>query len=131
MARTVQTPTATTALPYISKSKYLWGLQCPELLWHAHNAKHVIPPPDAQQAIFDQGHEVGALAKRLFPDGIEVGAGATDFGQVIQSFLETAEVGFTDRQAIQRTGAAIGNPHFDRKALYVSAARESESTVTL
>ncbi len=31
------------------------------------------------QAIFDQGHEVGAWAKRLFPAGIEIAPGVTDF----------------------------------------------------
>lgn len=45
--------------PYLSKSKFLWGLQCPKLLWHAYNAKDKIPQPDAQtQAVFEQGHEV-------------------------------------------------------------------------
>ena len=34
---------------FISKSKFLWGLQCPKLLWHAYNAKHLIPEPDTQQ----------------------------------------------------------------------------------
>src|SRR6266446_1784155 len=53
---------------YLSKSKYLWGLQCHKLLWHAYNAKDLIPERDAAtQAIFDQGHEVGALAKQIFP----------------------------------------------------------------
>ena len=66
----------TIIMPFISKSKFLWGLQCQKLLWHAYNAKNLIPEPDAlQQAIFDQGHEVGALAKLLFPGGIEVGQG--------------------------------------------------------
>ena len=46
----------------MSKSKFLWGSQCKNLLWYAYNAKDQIPEPDAaQQAIFDQGHEVGAL----------------------------------------------------------------------
>ncbi len=71
--------------PYISKSKFLWGVQCPKLLWHAYNAKDKIPPPDAQaQAIFYQGHEVGSLAKKLFPDGIEVGQGVTDLDETIR-----------------------------------------------
>ena len=38
-----------SAASYVSKSKYLWGLQCPKLLWHAYNAKDLIPEPDAQQ----------------------------------------------------------------------------------
>ncbi|MBU6402601.1 MAG: DUF2779 domain-containing protein [Verrucomicrobia bacterium] len=71
--------------PLISKSKFLWGRQCPKLLWHAYNTKHLIPEPDAnQQAIFDQGHEVGALAKQLFPTGIEVGAGVADLDETLQ-----------------------------------------------
>jgi hypothetical protein len=62
--------------PLISKSKFIGGLQCQKLLWHAYNAKHLIPETDAAtQAIFDQGHEVGALSRKMFPDGVEVGAG--------------------------------------------------------
>ena len=33
--------------PYISKSKFLWGLQCHKLLWFAYNQKDAIPQPDA------------------------------------------------------------------------------------
>lgn len=65
--------------PLISKSYYLAGLQCQKLLWAICNAKQLIPKPDTQtQAIFDQGNEVGALAKKLFPDGLEVGLGIDD-----------------------------------------------------
>lgn len=70
--------------PYISKSKFLAGLQCHKLIWHAYNAKHLIPEPDAQtQAIFDQGHQVGELAKQLFPGGIEIGGEANDFNEIL------------------------------------------------
>jgi hypothetical protein len=72
-------------MPMISKSKYLAGLQCHKLLWFYYNAKDEIPEADsAKQAIFDQGHEVGALAKKMFPDGIEVGAGITDLPETIR-----------------------------------------------
>lgn len=58
---------------FLSKSKYLAGLQCQKLLWFHYNAKKEIPAYDDQtQAIFDQGHAVGELAKKLFPDGIDV-----------------------------------------------------------
>ncbi|MBL7960908.1 DUF2779 domain-containing protein, partial [bacterium] len=71
--------------PFLSKSKYLNGLQCPKLLWHHYNAKDEIPKTDAAtQAIFDQGHEVGELAKKLYPDGIEVAKGLVDFEKVIE-----------------------------------------------
>jgi hypothetical protein len=71
--------------PFISKSKFLSGLQCRKLLWFAYNAKDEFPDVDAQtQAIFDQGHEVGNLAKQLFPGGIEVGQGIVDVEAVIR-----------------------------------------------
>ena len=71
---------------YISKSKYMAGLQCHKLLWYYYNQKDAIPPPDAsQQAIFDQGHEVGELAKRLFPDGVEVAKGIFDIRSVLEA----------------------------------------------
>ena len=77
-----------TVRPHISKSKFLWGHQCRKLLWYAYNAKGQIPKADAsQQAIFDQGHEVGALAKSLYPGGIEVSADATEFEQVLKNSL--------------------------------------------
>ena len=58
---------------YLSKSKYLAGLQCPKLLWTHFNDRELIPTPGpAQQHIFDTGHMVGDLAKRLYPGGKEV-----------------------------------------------------------
>jgi len=69
---------------FISKSKFLWGLQCHKLLWHAYNAKHLMPGPDAQQqAIFDQGHDVGSLARQLFPGGIEIAGPSDDFDAIL------------------------------------------------
>ena len=60
-------------MPTLSKSKYLNGLQCHKLIWVLYNDKAKVPPYDAStQAIFDQGHEVGHLAKSLFPGGIEI-----------------------------------------------------------
>jgi len=57
----------------LSKSRYLNGLQCPQLLWIATNEPDRIPSPDpALQHIFDQGHLVGELAKKLFPGGIDL-----------------------------------------------------------
>ena len=59
----------------LSKSRYLNGLQCLRLLWIATNEPKQIPEPDAAtQHIFDQGHMVGDLAKKLYPGGIEVPA---------------------------------------------------------
>jgi len=80
-------------MPLISKTAYLQGLQCPKLLWYRFNQKDAIPEPDAlTQAVFDQGHEVGDLAKRLFPEGIEVGAGITDLNQTIKLTQQALEL---------------------------------------
>lgn len=77
---------------HISKSKFLSGLQCSKLLWTAYNAKHLIPSPDdSLEAIFEQGHEVGALAKQLFPGGIEIGGNAKDLPETIR--LTQGELG--------------------------------------
>ncbi len=49
-------------------------------------------PDAAQEAIFDQGHEIGALAKIALPlDGLEVSADVTDLGQVLQKSLEVVK----------------------------------------
>ncbi len=57
----------------LSKSKYLNGLQCPKLLWVTVNEPSRLPPIDAAtQHTFDEGREVGKLAKRLYPGGIDL-----------------------------------------------------------
>jgi len=57
----------------LSKSKYLNGLQCPRYIWLQFNDLKSIPETDeVTQYIFDQGHEVGYLAKKLFLGGIDI-----------------------------------------------------------
>ena len=59
------------AKTFLSKSKYMEGLQCPKLLWCEFNNKGIFPPVDPnQQAIFDSGTKVGKVAQQLFPGGI-------------------------------------------------------------
>ena len=62
------------ALPrMLSKSRYLNGLQCPRYIWVQFHDPERIPGTDpVTQYIFDQGHEAGYLAKKLFPGGIDV-----------------------------------------------------------
>jgi hypothetical protein len=62
----------------------MMGRQCSKLLWFRYNAKDQIPPPDeAQQAVFDQGTEVGELAQQLFPGGMVVAPGIINPSEVI------------------------------------------------
>jgi hypothetical protein len=70
--------------PCISKTTYLMGLQCQKLLWFRYNAKNQIPAPDqAQQAVFDQGTEVGELARELFPNGLLIAPGVIELDKVL------------------------------------------------
>ncbi len=78
----------------ISKSRFLSGIQCAKLLWYQYNKKEDIPPLSAMQdGIFDQGHEVGELAKKVFPAGIDVdwGANGYDYETGHRSTLELLE----------------------------------------
>ena len=61
------------AFKLLSKSRYLTGLQCPRYIWLQFNEPDKIPETDdITQYIFNQGHEAGYLAKKLFSEGIDV-----------------------------------------------------------
>ena len=71
----------TTARPrYLTKSRFSIALECPTKL--AYLDDDAFANADAQneflRALADGGHQVGALAKTLFPDGIEVDANGHD-----------------------------------------------------
>ena len=56
----------------LSKSRFVSGSQCHKQLWwrvHESDASELAPDP-SQQAIFDQGHLVGARAREQFPGGV-------------------------------------------------------------
>ncbi len=58
---------------YLSKSKYLLGLQCPKLLWTAYNRKTELPPPEQMaEFVMAEGRKVGAVAQRLYPGGLKI-----------------------------------------------------------
>lgn len=56
---------------HLSKSQYTRGLQCIKSLW-LYNYKRELEAEvsDGTQATFDQGHEVGALAREYFKGGV-------------------------------------------------------------
>lgn len=57
----------------LSKSLYTRGLQCQKSLWLKKYKKEVLTPPDSKaEAIFENGNEVGDLACKLFPNGVEI-----------------------------------------------------------
>jgi len=57
----------------LSKSKYLNGLQCPRFLWNSFNDKDKIPESTPfEEYKFEQGNQIGQIAKTLFPKGIDI-----------------------------------------------------------
>lgn len=92
---------------FLSKSKYLVGIQCPKLLWHHYNAKDELPAVDAAtQALFDQGHEVGELAKKLFPDGIDV-----KWDQGFEEVIAESQRLLAQRKPLFEAGLRSGNTY--------------------
>ena len=64
----------------LSKSKYLIGLQCPRYLWTAMHAKEKIPKADeSTEHKFEQGHLIGELSKKWFPEGIDISCDRSEF----------------------------------------------------
>jgi hypothetical protein len=69
----------------LSKSQYIRGLQCHKALWLYRNRRDLMPAPDANRlAVFATGHEVGELAKALFPGGTEIEFDAGNFDSMIE-----------------------------------------------
>ncbi len=57
----------------LSKSSYMRGRQCPKALYLVkHHRELMAPVSPAQQAIFEQGSQVGELAWLRFPSGIDL-----------------------------------------------------------
>jgi hypothetical protein len=91
----------------LTKSAYITGLQCYKLFWIYQNQRDLMPDVDeATQAIFDQGHEIGNLAKTLYPGGIEINWKAGHRAGINQ----TAEV-IAVRKPIFEAGFQYGQTH--------------------
>ena len=57
----------------ITKTKFLAGIQCLKRLYLiAYSPELAAQPDESDQAIIDQGQEVGLLAQQMFPGGLTV-----------------------------------------------------------
>ena len=73
----------------ISKSSFFRGMQCPKSLWlHFNQPEERDDISQAQQQIFDTGHNVGFLAQQLFPGGIDASCG--EYEKVQEAVAHTA-----------------------------------------
>jgi hypothetical protein len=74
------------------------------LLWISVNRKELIPVPDAAtQYKFDQGHLVGELAKKLYPDGIDIPS-----DNFMGNINRTKEL-LNQRKPLFEAGVMVGN----------------------
>ena len=105
---------------YLSKSRYLCGLQCHKQLWwrtHDSGAEELVPDT-ALRAVFARGNEVGEVAREHVPGGILIDR--DEDGYLLQIFTKPVQ----DRptvfyEIIQRKGArSFGKGNF--KALFES-----------
>lgn len=59
--------------PFLSKSRFIKGLQCHKALWLlTHRPELQDEVSASQQAVFDAGTDVGVIAQDLYPGGVEV-----------------------------------------------------------
>jgi len=80
----------------LSKSQYIKALQCHKALWLAKHRPELVPPADkARQHLYDSGHEVGELARGLFPGGVEIECERGDFEAMIANTAAAIAAGAT------------------------------------
>lgn len=73
----------------LTKSNFIKFLECSCQLWLVKQRPDLLPPIDAAlQRIFDEGNKVDVFARKLFPDGVEIGgfneSGARNTKKVIE-----------------------------------------------
>lgn len=75
----------------ISKSSFIRGMKCPKSLYlHLFEPEERDETSEGQQALFDTGHNVGALAQQLFPGGIDASRG--EHGNYDEALAYTREL---------------------------------------
>lgn len=86
----------------LTKSKFMAGLDSEAFLWRVVHEPETIPAPDEMsQARFDDGHIVGELAKKLYPEGIDL----SDF-EFSENIQKTKEL-IAERKIIFEAGFLI------------------------
>ena len=79
----------------LSKSRYTTGLQCHKQLWwrvHEHDAPE-LEVDEAQQALFDQGSRVGAVAREHVPGGVLIDLPYDRFDDKLAATRKTLDEG--------------------------------------
>jgi CRISPR/Cas system-associated exonuclease Cas4 (RecB family) len=78
--------------PLLSKSRFITGQQCHLRLWYqCYHPELASETSEAQQAIFDVGHEVGELAARLYAGGRLIAEDHLHHEEAVQTTLKVME----------------------------------------
>lgn len=79
---------------FLSKSQFIRGLQCHKSLWlYKYNPELRTPPDEGQEALFEAGKDIGALAHGLFPGGVLVEFEGSSFDEKLKKTQELIESG--------------------------------------
>lgn len=91
----------------LTKTAYGYGLLCDKLFWMYQNKRDELPEPgETTQAIFDQGHLIGNLAKSIYPDGVEI-----DWSSGHDAGIAQTSTALRDRIPIFEAGFQHGQTH--------------------
>lgn len=92
---------------YLSKSRYLSGLQCSKRLWLEINSTDIEPIEDpSQQRALEEGNAIGAYARTFFPGGLVI---EREGGQMVDR----------TRRAIERGVSVLFEAAFFYEGIYV------------
>ena len=70
---------------WLSKSRFIAGWQCLKRLYlEVHQPELAAEPDEQSMAVFEQGHEVGRWAQKMFPGGVLIEAGPEEMGKALQ-----------------------------------------------
>jgi len=79
-------------IPRLSKTRFIAGCHCPLRLWYlCYNRELASEVSPAQQAVFDNGHEVGRLATYLYPGGVLIEEEHLQHEKAVQTTLSVIE----------------------------------------
>lgn len=78
----------------LSKSRYTKGLRCPRALYlSVHHYELGSQPTPVQQARFDVGHRVGALAQARYPGGVLIAEDHLHHAQAVETTRRALDAG--------------------------------------
>jgi hypothetical protein len=102
----------------LSKSKFVAGCQCLKRLYlQVHEPELAAEPDAAADAIIEQGREVGMLARKLFPGGIEVdgSAGLKQAIRMTKQLIANPEIPAIFEGAFEHEGIVIKTDVLQRR----------------